>query len=138
MSLNIFNRLGRKRVIKNKCKELDEPGPEQIALNLNLSDSLIEYIKNNGQGFLQTSRIYKKLARQLITVRNAILQAGQEKQKYYEKTNILQSRAKQDFYAITDLIKMLDDSKHLSPHSLWELPVRDPASDCYEGCELSE
>ncbi|CAI2376059.1 unnamed protein product [Moneuplotes crassus] len=133
-----LNKLGRKRVIKNKYKELEEPGPEEIALDLNLSDDLMNYLKKNGHGFMQTTRTYKKLVKQLITIRNAIITAGQEKQKYHDQTKIYESHSKLDFIKVSDLVKKLDGSKFVSPHSLWDLPVRDPDSDIYKGCELSE
>ncbi|CAI2376326.1 unnamed protein product [Moneuplotes crassus] len=133
-----IKRIKRKRAIKRKFKQLEDPNPEQMVLNMDLSNSMIEYIETYGSGFLQTSKIYKTLAKKLMTIRNEILQAGLKKEKFYEETNLLEARSKVDFKTVSDLIQRLDGTKYLSPHYLWDLPLRDPTSLDYSGCELSE
>ncbi|CAI2375566.1 unnamed protein product [Moneuplotes crassus] len=139
-----IKKFGKKRTIKGKMKDVEGGESKELGCSANLgylpsfSDSLVEYLKANGTEYWKTTKANKNLVRKLITVRNEILQNILKKGKFFEESNISQALVKEDFASICELVGRLDGTKYLSPHYLWELPVRDPDSDEYNGYELSE
>ncbi|CAI2373549.1 unnamed protein product [Moneuplotes crassus] len=136
-----IKKMKSKRTLKRKYKQLrklEESHPEQIMLNMEYSESMMNYIEKSGPEYLRTCTVYKSLAKKLITIRNEILQAGIKREQYFEESGFIEALEKSDFSILSELIGRLDGTKYLSPHFLWDLPIRDPQSKEYNNCELSE
>lgn len=109
-----------------------------MLLNMPVSDSMFDYIKNYGTEYIKDVKSFKRIAHKLINLRNEILTLMLSREKYYEKTNMAEMVERADFMMISEGVRRLDGSPFLSPSYLWELPKRDSTKEEYKGDELSE
>lgn len=90
----------KKRAAKGRYKEFVEVDPKQIVLNMDLSDSMMNYLKDHGIGFMKNAKETGKLVKRLLTLRNEIITNCLYKQKYKDDTQACNHLAKKDFLEI--------------------------------------
>ena len=102
---------------------------------------LIIWRNSSSKSLLRFSGVwnkYKKIFRNLVTIRNEIITQGFERKRVTEETQVDHVYTKEDYASLCELVKKVNETKFIKPHYLFNLPVRNKEEDIYKDCELSD
>lgn len=133
-----LKRMSKKRAYKSKLKEANELHPREVLLDANLSESFLENLKKYGSDRIHDLKMLGKVVKKLVACRNEILNFIEMRKKLYNESKMANAMGKEDFISMCEIVAKLENTKYVSPHFLWDIPVRDPKSNEYKDCELSE
>lgn len=128
----------KKRLYKGRIKEEEDVGPKEVVLDANLSETFLENLKSYGSDRFHDLKMLSKVVKKLVSCRNEILNFFENRKKLYNDTKMANSINKEDFLSMCEIVAKLENSKYISPHFLWDIPVRKSSSNKYKDFELSE
>mmetsp|Transcript_1797 Transcript_1797/g.1586 ORF Transcript_1797/g.1586 Transcript_1797/m.1586 type:complete len:122 (+) Transcript_1797:505-870(+) len=118
----------------------EDPTPEEMACEYNYSDSIVNFNKGNEKRYSKSRRIIKKLMKNLVKLRNQLLNTYLELKNCIEDSETVwySFYQKSDIVNYCDLISRLKETKYFTPHYLWDIPVKDHEEEYYKDGELTE
>ncbi|CAI2370395.1 unnamed protein product [Moneuplotes crassus] len=96
-----------------------------------------DFFENSGKKFLSYFKAMKQLIKKLIETRNQIFNLQTESKEFIESPEVM-AYTKEDISNIFKLHSELKDTKMLTPHHLWDIPIKKHDRELYEKGELTE
>jgi len=125
----------KKRQAKYKDKNKN---PLEHFFDKKWSNNFEEFIISERLDIWKYFRIISTSAQKLIELRNQILNATKDYKKIFEDSKAYNLYTKQDIANMFEFKSFFEGSEYLTPHSLWDIPLKTHQNEYYNEAELSE
>ncbi|CAI2376552.1 unnamed protein product [Moneuplotes crassus] len=138
LSSFVKNQRNKRRHKKYFQKSTDNLTPKEISTNIQLRDEVIDFVDKNSKYFHNWMKQARKIAKELIILRNNLLNSYQSQKKVFESSGYSNWFKKSDLINTLKLVDQLKNTKFLTPHYLYNIPPKTHSNPKYEEGELTE
>ncbi|CAI2369960.1 unnamed protein product [Moneuplotes crassus] len=126
-----------KKRTRKYLKKLDAPNPTDFLFSGSFRPKVSDFFENSGKKILRYFKSMKQLINKLVEIRNQIFNLQTESKEFLESPEIM-TYTKEDASSIFKLYFELKDTKMITSHHLWDIPIKEHSEEKYEEGELTE